>query len=387
MRKTLVVAVVLLLLLGGGCSSGGDSATEEPTSPGANAATSTPGQTATSTVQTGPGGEATPPVTSTGGGETGQSASTPATGDQSPIGQPPSQTSQPDEVEFVELVPGQSYSGGTQVGSSTLGVSFEIPQDWLGGIPQGAEALMLGSNTRPGLVLAIGQQSTDVSEVVATMSQPVPLDNSIVLMPQGQPQVSGRWVNCWYFASDGFTSYTGYAMALVDPDGKGVLFIAAGPQGEADYYQTLVNQMASTTQTISFSGGSTTTAQGDAGDESSQVVQEWIDFLAGQRMTYMSSASSFSGGVDSSTRRDMYLCRDGRFIYEDESLISIDSGSGSGGQESDTGRWRIVTQGGTVGIELTWDSGGESAHLLEYVNGETHLDGERWFVTPENPYC
>src|SRR5690606_24757137 len=55
----------------------------------------------------------------------------------------------------VELQAGEQYASGTRVRSSADGLSFVIPEEWLGGLPPASAAVVLGPNPRPGLGLAI----------------------------------------------------------------------------------------------------------------------------------------------------------------------------------------------------------------------------------------
>jgi hypothetical protein len=127
------------------------------------------------------------------------------------------------------------------------------------------------------------------------------------------------------------------------------------------------------------------------GDQSSQA-QEWTAFFNGQRLTYMSTYSNERVGdfVGSSARRDMDRCGGGTFFYSEESSVSVDIGGTGGfdsGGDSQRGVWSVVTANGQVGLELRWESGSVSTHLLEYVDGVTYIDQEGWFVTDKNPYC
>ena len=295
------------------------------------------------------------------------------------------------EPEGVILEAGQIYTGGTVVRVSELGIAFQIPKDWSGGMPQGVDALILSSETHAGMLTALGQQSSNVDEIVNAMSQPVPLDNTTVLMPVSQPEVSGQWVNVRYSGSDGINPLVGYATAMVSDEGRGILYIVAGLATDDAYFQELVARLVDSTVSVPVVAQSSTGESGSSDSDNTPLAQEWANHLSGQLLTYMSSYSSSGGGtVSSSAKREMYLCRDGRFFYQDESSVSVDvSGAGgfSGGQDSDPGQWRIITQGNQAGLEYEWDSGSTSQHLLEFREGATYIDDERWFVTPDNNYC
>ncbi len=110
---------------------------------------------------------------------------------------------------------------------------------------------------------------------------------------------------------------------------------------------------------------------------------EWAQWLAGKKVTYMDSYSSGNAG-GYNMRQDIFLCSSGEFLYKDESSVSVDVGGAfgnAGGQGQDTGRWRIITQGQPVGIELRYNDGRVEQYQLQYQDGATYVNGERWYVT------
>ena len=98
---------------------------------------------------------------------------------------------------------------------------------------------------------------------------------------------------------------------------------------------------------------------------------------------------AYGGGL--STRIDYYLCRDGRFLFNDSSSVaSSDSFSISGGGDlgsSGQGRWEIITEGEAVGIKLTWSDGRADLARLEFYDDGTYINGDRYYVTADNPNC
>lgn len=315
---------------------------------------------------------------------TGQSASTPQ-------GISPGQGAGKEEVQMVDVQIGQPYSPGTRVNFPDLGVSFAIPNEWVGQIPPEAEAFVLGSNTRAGLIIAVSHQATQTDELVANLQQPIPLDQGVVLNLQEQPEVNGSQVNALVAVSDGINNFSGYLTAVVRNSGPGVIFVGFGPE-PVEYYQGLVGELASTLlDTEVKTAGSSTNAGSSGPSTSSTEVQEWDVFLRGKKLTYMSSYSSnSSGGGGFSSQREYYLCRDGLFQYGDSSSISGgDFGSFTGGNPSSSGQgtWEIISEGSAIGIRFNWSDGTTGMSRLEFYDNKTYLDGDRYFVTDDNPYC
>ena len=251
--------------------------------------------------------------------------------------------------------------------------------------------MILGSDTEPGLVMIAGQQNTSAEEVVAAMNQSFPLNQTTILSPIAAPQFSGEWIAVAYGGTDDAQPIVGFSMARVDSSGRGILFLASGPQEKGDYYANLVGQLAGSTElgSVALASQPTDTAvtQNPASQgATSPLAQDWHQFLAGQRLAYLSS-SDYGSGVGSSVDRKMYLCSNGQFYYTDESLVIGGSAGYAPTQVEEYGQWKILTQGDQAGLELSWQSGRVSAHLLQYQNGETYFDEERWFVTDDNTYC
>jgi hypothetical protein len=201
-------------------------------------------------------------------------------------------------------------------------------------------------------------------------------------------------------------------VALVREDGPGALYIAFGQAGPQAFYR-LVAGLAASTQTtaprpaaaapetqeplplLRSRGGAEIRLDRAAetppqlGDEASPLAQQWLEHLRGKKVSFLESYSSgASGGY--AMRRDFYLCSDGRFSFRENSSVSIyvpGASAGSGGRSSGEGRWRVLAQGEHAVLELAWSDGAVAVRRLEYAEGRTYIDGERWYVTEENDLC
>jgi hypothetical protein len=111
---------------------------------------------------------------------------------------------------------------------------------------------------------------------------------------------------------------------------------------------------------------------------------EWAAFLSGKKVTVMDRYSSGTDGGYTS-RTDVYLCSSGQFLFRGQSDMSVDVGGAygySGGNQSNSGRWHIITQGKLAGIELRYGNGTVEQYRLDHQNGATYADGKRVYVTP-----
>jgi hypothetical protein len=149
---------------------------------------------------------------------------------------------------MVEAVSGQAYPGGTRVDFPDMGLSFVVPEGWLGSIPEESDAFVMGSESQPGIILALTHGAATAQELVENLADPMPLDEGVTLHVQGEPQVDEPWVKAAILVTDGAGYLPGYLMALVREDGPGALYIAFGQAGP-QFYQRLVSGLAASTRT------------------------------------------------------------------------------------------------------------------------------------------
>lgn len=136
--------------------------------------------------------------------------------------------------------------------------------------------------------------------------------------------------------------------------------------------------------------------QAPAPSASTPLVQEWMQHLRGKKVTYMDSYSSndMRGSGGFSNKWEAYLCSDGSFHYKSRSRVGIDVGGVSGGSSGDdsfSGQWRIVEQGGQAILqyqrqELAGTDQGEWVPLT-HRDGKTYFGNNRVFVTGDNNVC
>ena len=277
---------------------------------------------------------------------------------------PPSATP-PAESSATQLVAGQQYAPGTRIQVPSAGVSFVLPPEWLGGMPRGKPAFLMGSNTRPGLGMIIPHGQYDAQQVLRGLNGPQDFGEGVVLFPAGPPRQEGD--KTWLHYTGG--PYVGYALVLPGPYKNAVVLAFVGPAQESQYYQQLIESMAAG---VRFSAP-------QAGAES----QQWRQLLAGMMLKQLDSyySGSFDGSyVGGSSEKTLHLCSDGSFAYFSSSSVAGDAGlvggySGSSGNE--TGRWEVQTMGGQAVLVLKYASGQQSQHILTYDGQKTFLDGKR----------
>lgn len=156
--------------------------------------------------------------------------------------------------------------------------------------------------------------------------------------------------------------------------------------GDGDYAVELAQQGGGV---VMATGGTMYTLQragasGGSLHDGTQVGREWAEFLVNKKATQMDSYSSGSAGGYSS-RTDVHLCANGQFALSGNSMVSADVGGVSGyngGNSQGSGTWRVITEGQIAGIELRYANGGVEQYRLDYRDGATYVNGDRWYITP-----
>lgn len=143
-----------------------------------------------------------------------------------------------------ELTPGQRYDGGTVVHDSRRGVSFRLPPDWAGHIPQGSDALLLNASGQDGVgIVAILDQMTP--ELLAErLSEPQDFGGSVILQLSRPLEQDGTRWKAAYLSGN----VVGRALALLGPDEQAVVYFFAGPRAEGHVYDQLLDNLARTTE-------------------------------------------------------------------------------------------------------------------------------------------
>ncbi len=283
-----------------------------------------------------------------------------------PAAQPEPVAAAPAGGSGVPIETGRQYTAGTRVASVADGVSFVVPEEWLGGLPPGSAAFMFGSNTRAGLGLAIMRPATSWQEIEQFLNQPQDLGEGVVL----SPSAPGQRTNRGYEISLANYMYAGHAIGRLGSNGNGVVVFFGGPAGERDYYTRLA---ASTAASVTF-----------AAPRESAASQQWRTYLAGMMLKRMSSY--YSGGlngsyVGSSSSQTLHLCSDGSYAYLSQSSVAADGGSGTtgyaGGDGAELGQWSVETLGDRAVLTLRSSGGEFSQHSLQLQGNDTYVDGER----------
>lgn len=252
--------------------------------------------------------------------------------------------------------PGQVYTGGTRVRIPELWVSFVVPKDMKGGLTE--EAFVMGSDTKPAIVIGVGDRGLSLAQVKAVFSQPLPLDGMTVLQPAGAPTVKGRTVKNRYSVQTANGTLVGLSEAKILKNGAAVGFISLAPDAKA-----AGRRLRRVMKTVRVEKRPPAPKPG-------QASGSWAKRLPGNTLLYMKTANGLS------TKTRIELCRNGQFIYYSHDNY-MSGGFSSVAQGGNQGTWSL--RGGT--LTLTWANGNVDRRTLRAEGGKTFVDGTRWFVT------
>lgn len=177
---------------------------------------------------------------------------------------------------------------------------------------------------------------------------------------------------------------SGWFQAVLTGDNLQLILYEAAADGSPNLESAQQVAFARSTAATPAPPAAPPAAQAGELDDGTPLGREWRTHLAGKKATKMSRYSSgLEGGY--SSRTDVHLCGNGEFGVRDQNSVSVDVGGAygaAGGSSAQGGRWRILTEGQAAGIELRYGNGTVERYRLEYNNGATYVEGERWLITP-----
>ncbi|KAB7727955.1 hypothetical protein F5984_19555 [Rudanella paleaurantiibacter] len=108
------------------------------------------------------------------------------------------------------------------------------------------------------------------------------------------------------------------------------------------------------------------------GGGDSDVVAEWRTTLAGTRLNYFHTYSSYSGGFSRSQKMD--LCPQGTYTFYAEASFDMT------GPATEAGTWTVQENGGGVSLVLTPDNGEPTFLPLAFDEKQNILVGNRSYI-------
>ena len=295
---------------------------------------------------------------------------------------------------FVLSLPSVIAQATGTINYENLGLSFTIPEGWVGQETQ--IGYLMGSNTVPGMVLLIPHdQPYSVSEIESQLKAGIQDMNGTNLQLNGSITTTENAAGGEFSGTMEFQPVKAYILGLQNPHGNGMSIIAVTtPQLFGPQYQSLAEQVM---LTVEFSkpavAQSTATQQASNGES----IEEWKVWMQNVKLTYMESYTSISPGASGMTgggysfSKEIDLCGEGYFKFYGNSSISVgsDVSSGlSGSSNRGNGTWDIrKSSNGHPELVLNFNNGQSTSYVLTYEDKKLYLDGTRYFRTFKGDYA
>ena len=274
-----------------------------------------------------------------------------------------------------------------EVSYEQLGVSFSIPEGWVG--QETGDVFVLGSTETPGLIILIPHdQSYSLDDLHNEALQGLNLGGGTTLQPVDKVRKNDKDLVMGAFqGSIEYSPAKAFIVAKVNPHGNGVSIVATTTPElyTEETYEELAMEVANSFQ---FSQVKVNTANSGS---STSSIEDWKYQLGGTRLTYMESYNS--GGVDGggyNMATEIHLCTEGFFKYKDQSFMSAGGFNRTAVSSHNTrghGNWEIK-QSAVPQLILSFHDGSTKYFDLEWrEDTKLFMNGYRYFRTWDGEYA
>lgn len=253
-------------------------------------------------------------------------------------------------VQVEDLRVGQFYQGGTRLRVPFLGISFMVPRDWRMRLPAGGQVLHMDSARKPGIGIALLLDEVTLDDLESRLAEPQAFEAAYVLDPTGPVERKGSRLSASYLHGD----QVGRAVALLGTAGHAVVYLMAGPKEEAEYYETLVDQLAKSTQFVSR--------------QTAERLRAWYERLSGQMLR-----APMTPGVR--IPEEWHLCDDGSFLHEMHNVSPASPDQPQRGFR-ESGTWRIDVHGAETNLIATPQNDLPRRFTLQDDGNHTYLESK-----------
>lgn len=255
-------------------------------------------------------------------------------------------------MDEVELAVGEVHNAGTRVNAKVSGVSFVVPEGWVGGVPGPGRAYYLGSESYAGLGIATLLCRASAEDLGSYLAGPIQLDNDLVLEPVGMPTVSGGRVRAFFEASE----LVAVASGVAGEAGNAAIFLLAGNPADRPALERAAESLANSVQ---FSHPT-----------ADELLEDWRRRLAGSTIRQ----GDFSNEEGRSSASELRLLSSGRFELR----------AGEEGVDSEPygGDWSLDAPSTDAILLLDFDDGSTGALALGFEENVLYLNGVPAEFTP-----
>ena len=270
-------------------------------------------------------------------------------------------------ILIICIYQGISQQSGI-VNYAQLGISFEIPDGWIG--QETGDYFLMQSNATPGFILMMIEEYSSIDEMKSDIKMGYKEGFSTNLTPVGSISLldDNTLVGEYSGKVEGEPAKA-YLTGTINPHGSDVIVLAIT---SSDLYSKKYKQLAlSLEKSLQFKS-----------PLKAEVSNDWMTMLSGVRLTYMDSYSSTSGGISGGYSNEIKidLCQAGYFNYYGNNSMTIgsDVSSGySGGNTQGNGKWAIEGDK----LKLSFNNGKVWEYILSISDEKLYLDNDRYFRT------
>lgn len=265
-----------------------------------------------------------------------------------------------------EIQPDVEYQGPRELGIASLGVSFKLPKGWTGGLPQGAEAFVVGREGKNGYVFITAQEAT-VAQAKAEMSRALPIDQ-LMMTPKGEATVAGSTITNRYTVTGGATELQGEAIAKIGKSGMGVMVLAVATPADLPVFQKVAREIVGSLKIVAPPKPPPAPKASTGG--------YWGKKLAGQRLLRFFHGSGYN------EKQEMVICPSGQFARRFEGggyTVNVASGAFV---SQNGGTWSATGNASSGVLTLTYNDGRTASYNLSIDGDKLLLDGNRWLREP-----
>ncbi len=269
-----------------------------------------------------------------------------------------------------------------EVNYEQLGISFTIPDGWVGQESNGV--YLMGSNSVPGFILLMVQSYPDLEAMKKDLEAGYSEGIGTNLNPTSKLEDLGNdALGAVYSGTLEGQPAKGYIIGALNPHGQevGIMAITTAQQ----YSEAQPNAAKAVWRSLKFSEIKT-----------APIAQQWKEKLSNVKLTYMDSyySSSYTdGGISGGyeTKNIFDLCGAGYFNYYGSDNMSAGgdfSSAYSSNSSRGSGTWDVlIDANGAPVLQLQFNNGQTWEYNIEMKEKEFYMNGKRYYRTWSGDYA
>jgi len=266
---------------------------------------------------------------------------------------------------------------GEKVTFQELGLSFNVPGGWTGGVKD--DLYILGHSSIPGLMILSQNESKDAQQLKSLALQGMQ-DEGIQLSPKGDFSLKGvDRVEGFYEGTFNGSNVRVFAIGLINRLGSGMnVFIVTE---KAKFGDKHIQEALKLAKTVKFFK-----------QRDSKETAFWKQKLVGKNVKYLkvrTNNNAYDGSfTGTSDRTSITLYNNGSFYFYSSSTASYGGPAGTGGsgmylgRSQNSGDYKIYTVANQTFLDLYFSNKTRTYKLSRNERRHTLLNGTRYSVLP-----